>query len=127
MTLGEKIKRLRKEHNWTQETLGQKVGVQKAAINKYETGAVINLKRKVIKDLAAALEVSPVWLMDDNSDWPPVDPYSENGQRVIPIVVPDSERFVRLVKYMPEDDYQMVMHAFERAEKRMREAEGVIE
>ena len=48
---------------------------------------------------------------------------SDETARVIPIVVPDSERFVKLVKYMPEDDYQYVMHAFERAEKRLKEEE----
>ena len=34
MTTGERIKMLRKEHNLTQEELGAKIGVQKAAIQK---------------------------------------------------------------------------------------------
>ena len=38
MTTGERIKMLRKEHNLTQEELGAKIGVQKAAIQKYEKG-----------------------------------------------------------------------------------------
>ena len=40
MTTGERIKMLRKEHNLTQEELGAKIGVQKAAIQKYEKGTV---------------------------------------------------------------------------------------
>ena len=36
MTTGERIKMLRKEHNLTQEELGAKIGVQKAAIQKYK-------------------------------------------------------------------------------------------
>lgn len=71
MTIGEKIKRLRLERGLTQEELGNAVGVQKAAINKYETGIVINLKREVIQKLAKALDVNPVWLMDDEDGWPP--------------------------------------------------------
>ena len=51
----------------------------------------------------------------------------DTEDRVIPIVVPNNEMFVKLIHYMPEDDYQFVMHAFERAEKRMREEEGVTE
>ena len=72
MTMGEKILRLRKEKGMTQEELGNEVGTQKAAINKYETGIVVNIKRSRIERLANALGVSPVWLMDDNSEWPPV-------------------------------------------------------
>ena len=72
MTIGDKIKRLRKERGMTQEELGNLIGVQKAAINKYETGIVVNLKRDVIAKLARALEVNPVWLMDENDGWPPV-------------------------------------------------------
>lgn len=72
MTIGEKIKRLRKERGMTQEELGAAVGVQKAAINKYETGIVINLKRDMIAKLARALDVNPVWLLDESEDWPPM-------------------------------------------------------
>lgn len=72
MIIGEKIKRLRKEKGWTQEQLGELVGVKKAAINKYEVGNVKNLKRSTIAGLAKAFGVSPVWLMDDDADWPPV-------------------------------------------------------
>ena len=49
--------------------------------------------------------------------------YDEVEHRTIPIVVPDSERFVKLVRYMPTSDYVMVMEAFERAEQKMRQAE----
>lgn len=38
MTTGERIRQLRIEHQMTQEELGAKVGVQKAAIYKYENG-----------------------------------------------------------------------------------------
>ena len=63
MTTGEKIRQLRKELNLTQEDLGNMIGVQKAAINKYETGVVVNLKKSTIAALAKALRVSPVELL----------------------------------------------------------------
>ena len=72
MKIGEKIKRLRLEKGMTQEELGKKVGVQKAAINKYELGIVVNLKKEMISQLARALDVNPVWLMDDDETWPPM-------------------------------------------------------
>lgn len=71
MTTGEKIRRLRIEKGWTQQDLGDRIGVQKAAVNKYEDGSVVNLKRKTIEALSAAFGVAGAWLIDD-SDWPPV-------------------------------------------------------
>ena len=55
-TIGERIKTARVNRDMTQEELGKKIGVQRAAINKYETGVVVNLKRSTIEALAQALE-----------------------------------------------------------------------
>lgn len=44
-TMGDRIKRLRFENNWTQEELGNRVGLKRAAINKYEKGNVENMRR----------------------------------------------------------------------------------
>lgn len=63
MTTGERIRHLRIEHDMTQEELGAKVGVQKAAIYKYETGLIVNLKRSTIEKLAIALSTTPTYLM----------------------------------------------------------------
>ena len=72
MTTGEKIRQLRISKNMTQEMLGEKIGVKKAAIYKYENGLVVNLKRDIIEKLANALDVSPSYLMglDDSKDIP---------------------------------------------------------
>lgn len=63
MTTGERIKMLRKEHNLTQEELGAKIGVQKAAIQKYEKGTVKNIKRDSLIKLAQCLETTPEYLL----------------------------------------------------------------
>ena len=55
MTTGERIKMLRKEHNLTQEELGAKIGVQKAAIQ--------NIKRDSLIKLAQCLDTSPEYLL----------------------------------------------------------------
>lgn len=68
MTMGDIIKKLRLEANMTQEELGQKIGVQKSAIRKYEKGEVENIKRSTIKTMAELFDVSPCYLMgwEDN-------------------------------------------------------------
>jgi len=67
MTTAEKIKQLRLQKGLSQEALGAKIGVKKAAINKYETGRVVNIKRTTLKRLADALGVTPADLLDDDS------------------------------------------------------------
>ena len=63
MTTGDRIRQLRIEHQMTQEELGAKVGVQKAAIYKYENGLVVNLKHSVLEKLALVLDTTPTYLM----------------------------------------------------------------
>lgn len=60
MEVGDIIKKLRKEHNLTQEQLGEILGVQKSAIAKYEKGRVENLKRSTIQKMASYFKVSPL-------------------------------------------------------------------
>lgn len=64
MTIGEKIRARRIELNMTTEELGEKIGVQRSAVSKYEKGRV-ELKAKQIQEIAKALDVLPVDLLDD--------------------------------------------------------------
>ena len=76
MTTGERIKQLRKEHRLTQEELGAKIGVQKAAIQKYEKGTVTNIKKDSLIKLAQILDTTPEYILGwDNmpSNIEPVD------------------------------------------------------
>lgn len=61
-TIGQRIKNRRLELGLTQEELGAKIGVQRAAINKYETGLVQNIKRSTQQKLADALGIDVVSL-----------------------------------------------------------------
>ena len=65
MKTADKIKALRLQKGMTQEELGKACGLQRAAINKYEKGTVVNIKRSVLQKLADALGVAPVDLLDD--------------------------------------------------------------
>lgn len=63
MDMADRIKERRVAMGYTQEELGEKIGVQKSAIAKYESGRVKNLKRGVIAKLADVLQCSPTYLM----------------------------------------------------------------
>ena len=63
MTMGERIRHLRKQHKMSMEELGSKVGVGKSAILKYEKGQVENIPRSTIEKMATLFGVSPSYLM----------------------------------------------------------------
>lgn len=63
MTMGDRIKSLRKEHRMTQTELGDILGVGKSAILKYENGSVENIPRSTIQKMASIFGVSPSYLM----------------------------------------------------------------
>lgn len=66
MKVSEQIKSLRTEKGISQEELGKIVGVQRAAVQKWESGATQNLKRTVIQKLAEYFNVSPAVFVDDD-------------------------------------------------------------
>lgn len=57
MTTSEKIRKLRREKDWTQEELGQRVGIDKRNISRYETGN-LNPSKKTLTKFASALGVN---------------------------------------------------------------------
>lgn len=63
MTIGERIKQLREQQGLTLEELGNKVGVGKSTVRKWENGMIENMRRDKIAKLAKALDVTPVYLM----------------------------------------------------------------
>lgn len=67
MTVGEKIKTLRKSIGLTQTELGQRVGVQKNAVSKWECGRVEDIPTSTIKQLANLFDVPASYLIDDDS------------------------------------------------------------
>lgn len=59
MSVGLTIKKLRQAKGLTQEELGALLGVKKAAVQKYESGHVQNLKQATIKRLCEIFEMNP--------------------------------------------------------------------
>ncbi len=72
MNFQEKIKALRIEKGMTLEEVGQKVGVGKSTVRKWESGDIKNMRRDKIANLAFALGVSPAYLMGWTDD-PSID------------------------------------------------------
>ena len=65
MTTGDKIKLLRKSKGMTQSELGERLGVKKNAVSKWECGRVEDIPAGKIKMMAEIFEVPTSYLIDD--------------------------------------------------------------
>lgn len=96
MTIGQKIKSARLAHGYTQDELASKIGVQKSAIAKWETGRVQNIKRSSIKTLAEALSINPAELVGCEMD-------------PTPATSPELEEITEMVKDMTDSQIKDVL------------------
>jgi len=65
MAFGDKLRKLRREHKWSQDELGSRVGIHGRHIGKYETGQVMPNAEALIK-MAKVFNVSVDFLLFDN-------------------------------------------------------------
>lgn len=96
MTVGEKIKECRKMMGLTQTELGEKLGVQKNAVSKWECGRVEDIPSAKIKAMATIFGVSTSYLIDDGI-----------------ASKPDDDDFIRAMqdatKNLTEEDKQLLL------------------
>lgn len=103
--MGKRIKELRIKKGMTQEELGNIIGVKKAAIQKYESGSVENLKRTSIAALSHALECSPTYLMGWEEE-----PKAFNSQDVTETKI---KLIARKATDIPQEDMDELIKTFE--------------
>lgn len=78
MEMAERIRERRILIGLTQKELGEKLGLQKSAIAKYENGRVENIKRNIIANMAKVLECSPAYLMGWEDEPPDLPEHAYN-------------------------------------------------
>lgn len=66
MTVAEKIKSLRKANGLTQTELGDRLGVKKNAVSKWECGRVEDIPVSKLKMMAELFDVAPSYFIDDD-------------------------------------------------------------
>lgn len=102
MEFGEKMKQLRLELGLTLEEVGDRVGVGKSTVRKWESGQIANMRRDKIALVAKALGTTPAYLMgwDEDTDREP-KPVQKNG--------PEYDELIRLFAGLSEDVQQQVL------------------
>lgn len=74
MSIGEKIKELRKNRGWNAETLAENCGISPATIYRYENGSTREPKMSALRKIADALGVDVWTIIGFNSIEYDVDP-----------------------------------------------------
>ncbi len=108
MTTGEYIRRLRTGENkfgktWSQEEIGKMLNppVNRAAINKWETGTVTNIRKYYIEQLASIFGVTPTALMCFDSKYD-TSKISEELQVIEAVRKTFGRKSVKLLKYFTQ-------------------------
>ena len=91
------------------------LGVSKQTISMWRHGTR-SPKKSVLIDISKQFNVSIEWLMGFD-----VERNAEDQVKKVPVWIPNSQTFAEITSYMPQADYIMVMEAYERAYKRMKE------
>lgn len=81
MEMNRRIRERRLALNLTQEELAHRLGMQKSAIAKYESGRVENIKRSTLAKMSEILECSPAYLMG----WDDADSQIPSFDNILPI------------------------------------------
>lgn len=111
MTIGERIKKLRIEHNMTQEELGEKIGAIKQTVHKYENGTITNIPVERIEAIAKVFGVTEAYIMgwEDKKPEHPSAMFKRKGLQVLFSVAKDLDdealSFLNdMANYMRKDD-----------------------
>lgn len=102
MNVGNYIKELRISRGLSQEELGKVVGVQRAAVQKWEAGKVYNLKRETILKLAEYFGVTPASFFSDKEKSSPELSEEEKG-------------LLELFRSIPKDKQDMALEMLRAA------------
>ena len=106
--IGTRIRVMRKSRNMTQEDLARAIDQSPSSITMYETGR----REPDLETLEAMADVFNVTLGSIVSGETRIE---------TPIFIPDSEKYTKVVRYMSDEDYDMVVAAFKRAYQKMLE------
>ena len=102
MTMGEYIKQLRTEREWSQDELGKKVGVNRAAVQKWEKGSVENIKRTTIKWDEEPEQTDPINLIKEkygSDTYELIELFSKLNEKGKSKILEELSDMVQLQKY----------------------------
>lgn len=106
--VGDKIRKCRLEKGMTQEELGRELGVGKAAVQKYESGQVQNLKSAHIKKLCILFDKVPWDFIFDGEQHPNSVNSLEKSQVLRNVFGKDASQIITLFNQLNEKGLEKI-------------------
>lgn len=98
MSVGDNIRRIRKSKDMTLEEVGNKVGLPRQTIQRYESGAIRNIPYDKLIAIAKALGCSGAdFFIDETTNYTPADFYTPNNAKEIVNLIHDNAT-IELIK-----------------------------
>lgn len=130
MKLSDLIRDYRKQMNISQREFSRKCNLSNTYISFLEneknpkTGRPLIPTLEQYRKIADGMNTSVQHLFELLDDDAPVDlsgVFSSNDVSHSPIVIPDSAKFAKVMSYMSYEDYKLVIDAFDKTYKKMKE------
>ena len=130
MKLSEIVRKYRADHDLSQREFAKRCGLSNSYISFIEnehnprTGKPIVPTLEQYQKIATGMGLTVHQLFERLDEDSPVDLHVSDTSRV-PIVVPDSKQFVKIVQAMSVADYETVMAIFEKTYKKLQDIGGL--
>lgn len=110
-TIGERIKRIRKEADLSMATFGKRIGVNSSSVAKWETGEN-NPSERTLKLICSEFHINYLWLTKGEGEM-----YSNLGETILEMLVDeyhltDLDKKIMEMYLMLTDEQRAGIHAF---------------
>lgn len=107
MKIGDRLRSTREALGLTLEQVGDYIGVNKATVQRYETGE-IDIKRSIAIRLSEILKVSPAYIMGWTEE-----PYSYDKEKAAPAdgdgLSPLDAQLMDLLRFLTDDQKKLLL------------------
>lgn len=127
MKLSKLVADYREKVQISQREFARRCGLSNSYIsfieNEYNprTGKPIVPSIEQYHKIAGAMGLTVHQLFEQLDEDSPVDLHGSSGASRIPVIVPDSEQFVKIAQAMSPEDYDTVMAIFEKTYNKLKE------
>lgn len=102
---GQMVKRLRERKGWTMAELARRAEVSESYISRFESGSIPSAAAQVVANIAAALEVSVDYLMNQDGSRPhPTTPRNEEPE----VADPELKLYLSNIGGLNEHDREII-------------------
>lgn len=111
MTIGTYLRMRREAMNLTLKDIAEAVGVSEAAVSKWETGSIKNIRRDRIAILSKMLDISPLTIVFSEGDEIYI-PKPKSAEDIIGSEDAERSELLQAISALPTDKLRLIVQLF---------------